>query len=106
MDEGVDKRYTDICRDGEVSFEMELSQARSPRPETPHVCGAGEAGEEGYFLMLIYHEANPPLRSAGGRVDSSISWYCNINAHPEDNGVVYHIHDLLHTPLTHTYACA
>lgn len=103
MDEGVDKRYTDICRD-EYVFEMELSQARCPRPKS--VCVAGEAGEEGYFLMLIYHEANPPLRSAGGRVDSSISWYCNINAHPEDNGVVCCIHDLLHTPLTHTYACA
>lgn len=84
---------------------MELSRAPSPRPES--VCVDGEAGEEGYFLMLIDHEANPPLRSAGaGGVDSSISWYCNINAHSEDKVVVYHIHDLLHTPLTHTYVCA
>lgn len=43
---------------------MELSRARSPRPES--VCVDGEAGEEGYFLMLIYHEANPSLRSAEG----------------------------------------
>lgn len=43
---------------------MELIQTRSPRPES--VWNDGEAGEEEYFLMFIYHEANSPLRSAGG----------------------------------------
>lgn len=79
---------------------MELSQARSPRPES--VWDDGEAGEEGYFLMFIYHEANPPLRSAEGESRLIISWYY-INVHPEGDRVVYHIHDLLHI---YTHTCA
>lgn len=74
-------------------LEMELSQAQSPRPES--VWDDGEAGEEGYFLMFIYHKANPPLRSARGESRLIISWYY-INVHPEGDRVVYHTHDLLH----------
>lgn len=46
-------------------LEMELSHTQSPRPES--VWDDGEAGEEEYFLMFIYHEANPTIKVSRGR---------------------------------------